>query len=194
MNVGLPQRLDKAWREFVGPEATTTDTTVALGLAGVGAVAAPYVRRPGRRAGTWESLILRLFAIDLWGGAWVNNTKACARWYERPGQTDTNHLVFASLHLHPMVLAGLDRGESRRAPAWVWAGAHYGYLMASTLAIRRAPRWRRPLGAALTAGGVALDAALGPSRVAPWFAPVYYSKLLLGHASAALWQEADLKP
>lgn len=82
----------------------------------------------------------------------------------------------------------------RRVPAWVWGSAHYGYLMASTLTIRCAPQWRRPLGAALTAGGVALDAALGPSRAAPWFAPVYYSKLLLGHASAALWPDAALAP
>jgi hypothetical protein len=34
--------------------------------------------------------------------------------------------------------------------------------------------------------------ALGPSRTAPWFAPVYYAKLLLGHASAALWPDNAL--
>jgi ipoprotein LpqH len=97
---------------------------------------------------------------------WANNTKACARWHERPGQTDADHLKFAALHVHPAVLAWADRAEERRVPGWVWAAAHYGYLMASTVAIRRIPRRRRLLGAALTAGGVLLDAALGPSRAA----------------------------
>ena len=85
------------------------------------------------------------------------------------------------------------RAEQRRVPGWVWASAHYGYLMASTVAIRRLPRRRRMLGATLTAGGVLLDATLGPSRAAPWFAPVFYSKLLLGHASSALWPDSALR-
>ena len=123
----------------------------------------------------------------------ANNTKACARWYGRPGQTDAEYLKFAALHVHPAVLARADRAEQRRVPGWVWASAHYGYLMASTVAIRRLPRRRRVLGATLTAGGVLLDVVIGPSRAAPWFAPVYYSKLLLGHASSASWPDSALR-
>jgi hypothetical protein len=173
------RRLRKEWDEFVGPEATATDNAITLALGVLGAVAAP-------------NLIMRVMAADLWGGVWANNTKACARWYERPGQTDADHLRFAALHVHPAVVAWMDRAEPRRVPGWAWASAHYGYLMASTLVIRRTPQRRRALGATLTAGGVALDAALGPSRTAPWFAPVYYAKLLLGHASAALWPDNAL--
>lgn len=172
-------RLRTEWDEFVGPEATATDNTITLALGILGAITAP-------------NLMLRVMAADLWGGAWANNTKACARWYERPAQTDGDHLRFAALHAHPALLAWMDRAEPRRVRAWAWASAHYGYLMASTLAIRRSPRRRRVLGATLTAGGVLLDAAMGPSRAAPWFAPVYYTKLLLGHASAALWPDSAL--
>jgi hypothetical protein len=174
------RRLRRAWDEFVGPEATAVDNTIALSLGALGAVTAP-------------TPILRIGAADLWGGVWANNTRACARWYARPGQTDADYLKFAAMHIHPFVLAWADRGQRRRVPGWLWASAHYGYLMASTVAIRRFGKRRRLLGATLTAGGIALDAALGPSRAARWFAPVFYSKLLLGHASAALWPDSALR-
>lgn len=172
--------LKRAWGEFVGPEATAVDTTMALSFGAIGAVIAP-------------TPILRLAAADLWGGVWANNTRACARWYARPGQTDADYLKFATMHVHPGALAWTDRTQQRRVPGWLWASAHYGYLLASTMAIRRLPHRRRMLGATLTAGGVALDTTLGPSRSAPWFAPVFYSKLLLGHASSALWPDSALR-
>ena len=93
---------------------------IAISLGALGAVIAP-------------TPIQRLAAADLWGGVWANNTKACARWYGLPGQTDADYLKFAALHVHPAVLARADRAEQRRVPGWVWASAHYGYLMA---------RWR----------------------------------------------------
>lgn len=181
----LPRRVRTAWDNFVGPEATTLDNTVTLGLAAFGAVAAPAVTCTGRPVPAGQRLLLRLLATDLWGGAWVNNTAACAQWYERPSQSEADHMTFAALHVHPAAIAWMDRNRPRRVHPVVWAGAHYGYLMASTAVIRRNPHHRRQLGIALTAGGVAVDFALGPSRVAPWFAPVYYVKLLLGHAGAA---------
>ncbi|MFB1293922.1 hypothetical protein ACAG24_000260 [Mycobacterium sp. pW049] len=186
----IGRRLRTAWGEFVGPETGPAGTAVILGFAGVGAAAAP---RFAASLSTAESVLLRLCALDLWGGAVANNTRACARWYERPGQTDSHHLQFAAMHLHPALLAWMDRRESGRVPPWVWATAQYGYLIAATVAIRRAARWRRPLGLVLTAGGIALDAGLGRSQAAPWFGPVFYAKLLLGHAAGALWSEADLR-
>lgn len=186
----LPRRVRTAWNNFVGPEATTLDNTVTLGLAALGAVTAPAATFTDRPVPTGHRLLLRLLATDLWGGAWVNNTAACARWYERdryerPSRTETDHMMFAAMHVHPAVVAWMDRDQPRSVHPVVWAGAHYGYLMASTAVIRRRPHHRRRLGIALTVGGVALDLGLGPSRVAPWFAPVYYAKLLLGHAAAA---------
>jgi hypothetical protein len=62
----------------------------------------------------------------------------------------------------------------------------------ATVVIRRLPRHRRVLGVALTGGGLVLDRVLGPSDRAPWFAAVYYPKLLLGHAAAAIWSDAEL--
>lgn len=176
------------WHDFVGPEATRTDNTVTLTLAAVGGLAAHRLSRHDLSTG--DELVLDGLAGDLWGGAWANNSRACARWYERPGQTDRDHLKFAVLHLHPVAYAWIDRHD--RATPVVWAAAHYGYLLAATLLIRSRPRHRRLLGVLTTAGGVALDRALGPSSAAPWFAPVFYAKLLLGHASAARWPDAEL--
>lgn len=40
---------------------------------------------------------------------------------------------------------------------------------------------------AASAAGLVLDHRLGRSSVAPWFAPVYYTKLLIGHAAGSIW-------
>ncbi|MEE2061046.1 hypothetical protein [Rhodococcus artemisiae] len=191
--MGTRGRFRQAWDEFVGPEAGPVENTVTAALSVLGAIAAPTLSRRSRDLSGAESLTLRACAVDLWGGAWVNNTRACARWYERPGASGTDHLKFAALHVHPFVFAWWDRDEANRMPVWLWAGAQYGYMMAATVAIRATPRYRRPLGAALAVGGIALDRALGSSRTAPWFAPVYYTKLLLGHAGASLWPDRVLR-
>ncbi|WP_106266844.1 MULTISPECIES: hypothetical protein [Isoptericola] len=182
----------RAWAEFVGPEATPVNHALTALTTAVGAVVAPVVarRRGAARAGTVAACLL---AVDLSGGAYVNNTRACARWYERPGQGDAQHLTFAALHVHPAAVAWLDRGAARRVPGAVWAAAHYVFLLESTAAIRRYPDRRRPLGVALTVGGLLLDGALGPSVRAPWFAWAYYPKLLLGHAAASWWSDEDLR-
>lgn len=178
----------RQWHDFVGPEATGTDNITTLTLAAVGGLAAHRLARHG--VSTPGRLVLDGLAVDLWGGAWANNTWACARWYEQSGQTDRDHLTFAAAHLHPLAYAWIDRHH--RAKPTVWAAAHYGYLVGATVVIRARPRHRRLLGVLTTVGGVALDRALGPSKAAPWFGPVFYAKLLLGHASAARWSDAEL--
>jgi hypothetical protein len=184
-----PSRLRTAWDEFVGPEATPLDNTLTLGTGLAGLVLAPSLSRAARALPGGEAALLRVLAADLWGGVVANNTRACARWYERPGQTDADHLRFAAAHLHPLLVAFLDRRTpGARVPGGGGAVARYGYLLLATVLIRRASGDRRRLAAAaLTLAGIVLDRALGPAAVAPWFGPVYYAKLLLGHAGAALW-------
>ncbi|MGE2836733.1 hypothetical protein [Mycobacterium sp. SMC-4] len=178
--------LRRAWLEFVGPETSPAGTVTILTLAGAGGVDA---LRHARRLSRPKVALLAVSAVDLWGGAWANNTVACARWYERPGQTDADHLRFALVHLHPLVLAWVD-GAGRRG--WLHAGVRYGYLLTATVLIRRFRAHRRPLGWALTAGGIALDATLEPYPSARWFGPVFYLKLLAGHAAAARWSDEAL--
>src|SRR5918993_3633965 len=106
-------RLRTEWDEFVGPEATAFENTLTLGAGLAGLVVAPSLAAAARALPVGEALLLRLLAGDLWGGVVANNTLACARWYERPGQTDADHLRFAAAHLiHPLLVAALDRRES----------------------------------------------------------------------------------
>ena len=183
--------LRRSWGEFVGPEAAAVENAGTLSSAAAGAVLAPRLDA-GRPRGSVATIGLSLLAMDIWGGAWANNTRSCARWYERPGQGTAQHLAFAAVHVDPFVLAGYDRGLRTRTRSVVWAGVTYGYMLAATSVIRRYPTHRRWLGIATTLGAVALDQALGPSPTAPWFAPAFAKKLLLGHASAALWSDAAL--
>lgn len=184
-------RVRRSWAEFVGPEATRTNLALTVAASAAGLTASVWT---ARRAGakTAAKMVLSVLATDLAGGAYVNNTRACARWYERPGQGHRHHLQFAGLHLHPVAIAVADRSVGQQDQVLRWSALHYGYLMASTVAIRRFPRHRRGLGLALTAGGLALDRVLGPSAVAPWFAWTYYPKLLMGHAASSLWPDDDL--
>lgn len=183
--------LRRYWGQLVGPEATPLNTTVSVASCAVGMFGGAWVaRRSG--AGHWLTAFVSLLATDLVGGAYVNNTRACARWYERPGQGSKQHLAFAAAHLHPFALAYADRRVGQRPDAVRWSVAHYIYMMASTAAIRSIAERRRSAGVIFTAGGLMLDRAIGPSEVAPWFAWTFYPKLLMGHAAASLWTDADL--
>ncbi|SDB98913.1 hypothetical protein SAMN05660690_0078 [Geodermatophilus telluris] len=179
------------WDRIAGPDAGTGENAGSLGLGLAGALLAPGLARGhGRRAAP----VLRLLALDLWGGAWCNNTPSAARWYHRPGQGARQHLAFAAGHVHPAVLAWVDAGgPGDRRARLRWAAALYAYLLAATalLTATRARRTRRVLGLATTAGGVLLDRALTPSAAAPWFAPVFFAKLLAGHAAGAALLPAD---
>lgn len=185
------RRLGRAWARFVGPEATMVNHALTAGSTVAGTVGAAICTRR-RGGGGAAATTSALMAADLVGGAYVNNTLASARWYERPGQGDREHLRFAVAHLHPLAVAWLDRGRPGRVPGGLWAATHYAYLIGATVAIRSQPHRRRALGLALTAGGLALDRVLGPSRLMPWFAWSYYPKLLLGHAGASLWSDREL--
>ena len=190
---GKRARLRRAWDEFVGPEARPVDHVLTVATTVAGAVVAPLVARR-RGAGPGRAAAASALATDLAGGVYVNNTLACARWYERPGQGDAAHLAFAALHVHPAAVAWLDAGAgARKVPGPAWAAAHYAYLVAATVVLRRNGARRRPLGVVLTAGGLVLDGLLGPSARAPWFAWTYYPKLLLGHAGASLWSDDALR-
>lgn len=185
------QRLKEDWAEFVGPEATPANSSIALGSGALGALGAALWSKH-RGAGVTSTAVTALSAFDLVGGAYVNNTRASVRWYERAGQGGGKHLRFAALHVHPVVFGLMDQAIGRRTHALAWALAHYGYMMASTVVVRAIPAHRRSVGVALTAGGLLLDHVLRGSAIAPWFAWTYYPKLLLGHAAASLWTDDDL--
>jgi hypothetical protein len=61
--------------------------------------------------------------------------------------------------------------------------------MGSAATVAAAPR-RARLAIAATAGvgGLRLDRRLGRSAAAPWIAPVFYSKLLVGHTAGSVWR------
>ncbi|WP_156952902.1 hypothetical protein [Deinococcus frigens] len=188
----LPASLRKKWDDFIGPEASGVDNIMTVGCGLIGGVLAPVLVKRQRQASSGAALVASALAMDLWGGAWVNNTLACGRWYERSGQTNANHYQFALLHLHPFMFAWLDRRSRRRLSWWVWAGIQYAYLLGATVLIRRNPPIRRNGGVALTVGGILLDQILEPSKSAPWFAFIYYPKLLMGHAASSLWSDEQL--
>jgi hypothetical protein len=179
--LGTRPGLPGVWDGIVGPGAGPLENLGTLGAGVVGALCASALARGGRD-GPAARLVLRLLALDLWGGAWCNATPAAARWYGRPGQGTRHLMVFAAGHLHPFVVAWLDHGRGR----WRWAAVQYGYLLVATALVARCGvRVRPALGLLTAAAGVLLDRRLGPSGSAPWFAPVFHVKLLAGHAGGA---------
>ena len=118
-----------------------------------------------------------------------------------PGAGAAENAGSLGLGLAGAVLApGLARRPARGAAVPVLRplaadlrGALYGYLVAATALVTtvRDRRARRALGLVTTVGGVLLDRGLGPSAGAPWFAPVFFAKLLAGHAAGAALLPAD---
>ena len=164
--------------EFVGPEATAAENTLTLSSGLAGLIVAPSLTAAARALPLGEAALLRRRTLRARpvGVASGRTTDAC------PCTLQPRAPASRSVHR-------LDRRTpGARVPGLVWAGSHYGYLMLATALVRRSTGQRRRLAAvALTLGGIVLDRALGSAAVAPWFGPVYYAKLLLGHAGAALW-------
>ena len=179
------------WDRIGGPGAGLVENVGTVGLGLFGAAVAPGLRRgpspPSHRlTEVLASGVLRVLALDLWGGAWCNNTPSAARWYHRRGQGRAQHLVFAAAHVHPFVLAWLDRGRGGGRSRVVWAVGQYGFLMAATAFLAGLDRGtQRPAAVVLTVVGVLLDRLLVTSSSAPWFGPVVYVKLLAGHVGGA---------
>ncbi|WP_432487760.1 hypothetical protein [Kineococcus sp. SYSU DK018] len=180
--------LSSRWGRVVGPGAGAVENLGSVGLGLAGAVLAPRsVRSPVRRSAAVDTVV-RVLAADLWGGAWCNNTPAAVRWYHRPERGARQRLAFCAAHLHPFVLALLDGSHGGRSTHWRRAGAEYAYLVLAAVAVEGTPAAVRPVvGVVATAGGVVLDRALGASPSAPWFAPVYFTKLIAGHAAGGAW-------
>jgi hypothetical protein len=95
--------------------------------------------------------------------------------------------------VHPALIAYVERAEGLRSgpSAARWALGHYAWMLASTAVVVSAPRRTRlGIAVAATAAGLLIDRLLGRSKVAPWFALVYYGKLVLGHAAGGIWGRA----
>lgn len=178
-----------AWDRFVGPGQSRTELLGTLAASAAGALWGH--RALASEAPRHVQVVMRVAAVDLWGGTWVNNTPSCVRWYERPGQGPADHAGFAALHLlHAAVVGYADTATGSRDPgsASRWALAHWGWMLVSTVGVAAAPRRARlPLALGASAAGLGLDRALGRSSAAPWFAPVFYAKLLIGHAAGSIW-------
>ncbi|WP_432546606.1 hypothetical protein [Kineococcus sp. SYSU DK004] len=182
-------RLRAAWDDVVGPGASARENTGTLTAGLAGALLAPRLAAPravpagSSGTGRLDDVVLRLLALDLWGGVWCNNTPSAVRWYHRPGHGPGRRLLFCALHLHPFVVALLDERRDGR-PRWRRACAEHAYVLLAAAVVEAAPvRARRAAGLLATAGGVVLDRALGGSPSAPWFAPVHVAKLLAGHVA-----------
>lgn len=175
------------WDRFVGPGQSAVEAAGWAVIAAVTAVRASATKSISARSRG----VLAVIAVDLWAGAWVNNSPSCVRWYERRGQGVTKHLSFAILHAaHPALIAVLDvnAGSRSRSSALRWASVHTASMVGSTAVITAAPRRARlPIAIVSSVLGIALDRPLGASRSAPWFAPAFYSKLLIGHAAGSIW-------
>lgn len=176
------------WDRFVGPGPSRTEQ---VGTAVAVAAAALFGDHAGPPLPRHDRMVIRLAAVDLWGGAWVNNTPSCVRWYERPGQGLGEHVGFAAVHLlHTAVIGATDAagGHRDRGSALRWTLAHYCWMLASAAGIAAAPpRTRLPLAVAASLAGLGVDMMVDPSPTAPWFAPIFYTKLLVGHAAGSIW-------
>jgi len=168
------------WDRLVGPDATRAEAAGAVVAGMVGAGLAGW-RAFATGESWWVTLLIGILAADLVGGVWANSTASTRRWYHRPGTWPGSHLLFASLHVHPFVMAWL-------VPSFGWTGAavlYGGTLLATTVVATQTRRLQSPVAA--VAALVVFTAAtftIDPTRI-EWFVPAYVLKLIIGHAVPA---------
>ncbi|GAB3209460.1 hypothetical protein ACQEU5_21000 [Marinactinospora thermotolerans] len=165
---------------LVGPGATGAEYLLCAFAVAAGTL---FALVAGIRAGlpAIPLAVTALLAVDLYGGAVANATRAAKRHWHRPGRTARHHLAFVAAHLHPFVLAWAVPGVG-----WATATLVYGMIVAGALAVLIAPpALRRPVAfAAAVLVPVAVAALAPPPAELAWFAPVLAVKLLPGHLLA----------
>lgn len=164
---------------LVAPDATRREWIVSLAAAGAGAVLAPLhaaARVPA--LGAPRLALLAVIAFDCFGGAAANCTDSGKRFWHRPGRTAASAFWFVAGHVtHLAIVAFAFRAGDLR----FLAAAGAALIAASALVLRAPGPIKRVVAAALFAGAVLLDAALGPAPGLEWFTPVFFFKLLVGH-------------
>lgn len=128
-----------------------------------------------------------LVAFDVGGGAVANSLNSCKRFYNTPPRDDErgptrflkNHLVFAMLHVHALIVWAVW------APAsWIVGLGWYGLLILATSVTLATPLYlRRPVAVGFVGAAIALSGL--PSASLPhlaWLQPLLFLKIVLGHA------------
>lgn len=176
-----------SWDRFVGPGMNRGENALMI-LASLGGalVAGWQLSAAGK---SWPLVLLGSFiGVDVIGGVVCNMTMTTKRWYHRAGQRFRDHLRFIALHLsHIAVVAWAFRGEGFDAAYALTIG---GWLIASAVGILCAPEnLRSPLAAMgfLVAMVLSLYVVF-PTPGLEWFAPMLFTKLLIGHAVPPTWR------
>lgn len=171
--------LSGMWDRLAGPGAGTAENVINLVWSwGFTAFVAAYSVKTGLAWTPLQWAIVLIFALDIAGGVTMNASPAARRWWHRSGQDAKAHLVFAAVHLHPIILHLVFPGTG-----WRPALEMYGYLLVASAALLFSPhQLRRPIAHGLFAIALTLCLLRWPllSGLA-WFGPLFFLKLLLAH-------------
>ncbi|MFM8350525.1 MAG: hypothetical protein ACKN9D_05610 [Actinomycetales bacterium] len=181
---------------LVGADATRAERLLVYGLGSVVAGTVWWVfLRTQQEWSWWQQLVAAAIALDLCAGAISNATNATKAQYRQPtgqagvggqasssgrfGRLARDPLVFASVHVYPLLIAAIYPGVT-----WLWgAGWYVAMLVSVAITARLVPKeLQRPVAMALLlCVVVTANATTGPAGW-QWLPYVYFAKLLLGHA------------
>ncbi len=181
------------WNYEGKPDALVgTGATVAERMLGYGSAAAftlllvgwqVFAADPG--ATGWRLLVYAVLAFDVAGGVTANMLNSCKRFYHADIKKDErgftrllkNPLMFALLHVHPLLIALLFEGNLPAAAIW------YAALVGSVAITLSAPLYlRRPTATGLVVAAILISLyALPIARGFEWFVPCLFFKIVLGH-------------
>ncbi len=182
---------------FIGPGATPAEVGLQFGPTLIAALGLPLLAIAGGWGWSAAQLILvGVLVLDMVGGVLTNATSSAKRWYHREGQGVRQHMTFVLLHVTQPTLVVLffDPGN------WSFVAGTFGYVTVASLFVLATPLYlQRPLALLLMLGGVLIGIyALEVPPYFEWFAPLYFTKLLVSHLlreepyrPAAIRGEAD---
>ncbi|WP_295017962.1 hypothetical protein [uncultured Micrococcus sp.] len=163
----------RVWRGLVEPLGRAESAAV-LGVAAVTGLA--VARQTGTRRGPGAALLLGAVAVDVTGGMVAFQLPATRERYRSSSLAD--RLGLAAAHVQCLALPPAGEGTWSRALAR-WAG-----VVGATAVLQAVVPERRRRAAGTALGAVLAAADLATDRSAQrWLGPVWYLKLVAGHAT-----------
>ncbi|NNJ12268.1 hypothetical protein EKD04_018225 [Chloroflexales bacterium ZM16-3] len=157
-----------------------TPITLAL-IYGLGLSAGGALALLGLQSGYnwWQTLVLFVVALDVFGGAVANGTRSTNIWYaSRPAALSYGFLAVHAIH--PLLVAWLLPGGS-----WPLFWFIYLYMLAAgslVVRLRRQPFHLPVALAALSAGFLLYTYLFALPLPLRWFGYIFFSKLIVGFA------------
>ena len=167
------------WDKFIGPGATTSENVLIL-IPGIiaGFFEVLYAYYKNLQWSCYQNILGFLITFDIVSGAIANSTNVLKRWYHREGRKFKDHLIFALVHIYPILLGWLFKNND-----WIYGITLYSYFVVSSIIVLLVPLYmKRPTATLLTIISIFISFyVFNPVKGFEWLYTVLFIKIINGN-------------